>query len=393
MKRKSLILLVVVLLIMAIGFCYISGSNTSVTEDRGKYLFGDIKAEDIGKIEIVQGSESLSLERKNGIWSLPAKHFYPADFSKVQSFVLKLLDQRLTQEVTANSERFRQLGVDEESVLQGRTKITLSNAASESMGSVYLGESRKEKSNTGVPTPSGQYVRNAADSTVYLVSPPISAVTAVADWLNSSISDVLRSRVYSVEQFELKDGQQTLDFEIVRADGEADSTSGNAFKLKDVQQNIPEAEDGYSAVLQVASGLENLRFSEVYNVADAHVKDISFTTRTVYKLTDGLVYIVDTRLRGDKLLAKLNVKFDSTLAAELKAKSDETEKSKEPVEPAKENQDVKSPTSATTVVSRPVFADDNSAAAINQSLQSWVFEFPKYVESKFRQTKSQMTAK
>src|SRR5262245_12598070 len=63
----------------------------------GQPVLKTFKAADVATISLVEPAARLTLERKDGRWTLKERADYPASFEKVREFVLKLVELKVGQ--------------------------------------------------------------------------------------------------------------------------------------------------------------------------------------------------------------------------------------------------------------------------------------------------------
>src|SRR5678815_834745 len=62
----------------------------------GKKLLGDFQVNDVTHIVLKQGTNELNLARKD-IWRVRERNNYPANYSEISDFLLKLRDLKIVQ--------------------------------------------------------------------------------------------------------------------------------------------------------------------------------------------------------------------------------------------------------------------------------------------------------
>ena len=100
MNRKQLItLLVLVALIGGACLMLLRNQNKSwegANPALGKKLLGEFPVNDVGHIVIKQGTNELNLAKKD-VWRVRERNNYPADYSEVSGFLVKLQDLKIVQ--------------------------------------------------------------------------------------------------------------------------------------------------------------------------------------------------------------------------------------------------------------------------------------------------------
>ena len=101
MNRKQFIVLLVLVLVLggAAWWHYrkqTAGWNNQSPE-LGQKLLGDFQVNDVAQIRIQQGTNDLTLAKTNGLWCVAQRDDYPANFSQISQFLLKLRDLKIIQ--------------------------------------------------------------------------------------------------------------------------------------------------------------------------------------------------------------------------------------------------------------------------------------------------------
>jgi hypothetical protein len=101
MNRKQLaILLVLVVVVGGAGLLTWKkqkAAQSSGNAGVGKKLLPDFPVNDVAHISIRQGSDAVSLVKKDDVWKVAERHDYPANFSSISEFLLKLRDLKAGQ--------------------------------------------------------------------------------------------------------------------------------------------------------------------------------------------------------------------------------------------------------------------------------------------------------
>jgi len=383
MNQKSLGLLLVLLVLLGGIYFAVQSSDSGGNRSTSVGLFNDLQAEQIAKIRIEQGKDVAELELKDGIWSVPAKAGYRADYGKIRSLVVKLLDLNLNQRITDVEANFERLS--DKAVENGRGKIKLLDVNGKELAGLYLGELRKKKAEQGMAPPSGQYVRRTDQNQVYLMAEPITPVASLISWLDTAVLNLLSSRVESIQQFSIVPTEEKLEFELVRA-GVPSEGSPAKFLMKEALAADEKLKD--VADTQVPSGLENLTFADVFRADDPALKEVVFDKKTIYRGTNGLRYSASTAEKGDKSYLKLDVSYDAELAEMLKKRSEAASA----IASAATTSDASltsaalssaTVSSAAAKISEPL-ATAEEAQKLSLQLANWVFEVRKFQSQKLR---------
>jgi hypothetical protein len=399
MSQKGLLYLICGALVLGAAYFWtLSGPASPDRPAHDHKLFQDIDGQNISKIRIEQGSESVEIELKDGAWRLPARNGYVADSSKVRALLLKVFDMSVSQKIPATPDSFETLGVTDAAIKRGLSKLSFLDANGKLLTGIYVGEARKGSGNkAALSMVNGQYVRRVDQQDVYVVSTPVTASPNVASWLEANLVNVLQSAIYSIIQSKQTENGEELLFELDRS-GEQDeqmkapelSLAGGVPDGKVLQQSV---------VSQIRAGLENLRISDVFPVSAPEVKDVVFDMASLYKTTNGLVYHVSTGKTGEKYFAKLSVTFDQELAKQLQEENEKKQaeaKASPSATPtpkpssAADDDDDRVPSTAPAEPPPLVVSSEDEAKKLSGQFAPWVYEVPVYQAKKLRNTKTEL---
>ncbi len=388
MSGKSLGILLGILLLLGVGFFLTQRGDEAREEVRHHSLFEDLAKEKISKIKIERGDKTFELAESNGIWVVPAKHNYPADAGKVRSLLLKLLDMTVSQQIADSADNFDALGVSDAGVKRGLTRISLIGDTGAEFAALYLGEERQKKNQaSGGGRVVGQYVRRSNSNSVYLIPDTMDLSTALPSWLDSAVVNILKSKIRSVAQSVVAEGDEKEEFVLER-----DITQAKGSEITFTMAGLKSGEVlNQSMVSMVASGLENARTGDVFKSEDEVLKGKNFDLKTTYLTDTALKIEVSTSESAESVYAKFAVSLDSGLAENL-AKETAAKTSITTTSPGTVNgQD--SASSADGSGNTPQISTAEDATRINAKLGGWVFEFPKYAGNKFRQRRGDLLEK
>ena len=363
-------------------------------------VFGDVDGEQVAKISIAQSDKSVELIEQDDRWRVPARANYFASGDKIRALLVKLINLSVTQKVTEDPEKFAALGVDDKAVESGKTKVVLATRDGKEIASLILGETRKSKRpDPMAPSGGGQYVRRSGANEVYLVSEQLSFATIPEEWLEQELFTVPQSRVRSVAQLIRTDGGWK---EIFRVTSGPEGSQARTFQLASVKSGETPEE---ATISQLASGLENIRISDVVPAAevDEKLKGVKFDNRTVYETNDGLLYTVDSGKDGEKLFAKVDVAYSDAVAksveTEIKSHNERVAKERAAATPAptaakvdagddEEEVDVADVPEVELLTAKLSNAEE--AKKLDDRFANWAYQLPQYFSQKLRQTRESL---
>ncbi|MFN8389658.1 MAG: DUF4340 domain-containing protein [Bdellovibrionota bacterium] len=394
MNQKTLLSLVIGAVLLTVLYLFAVPQSESGSTAKQRKLFEGVDGQKISKLKFEQGGGALDLALKDGAWRLPARGDYLADSAKIRALLLKLFDLDVSQKVPSDPQAFGALGVNDEAVKRGMSKVSFLDGDGKVVSGVYLGESRRGGKDKSAGPLSGQYVRRLDEQDVYLIASPIPITMGVAPWLEANLVNVLQSAIDSVVQVKISQSGEEQLFELVHSGTEDEQMKAPQLTLAG---GIPEGKTLQQAVVtQVRSGLENLRIADVFPVGADEVKDLNFDLMSLYRTGNGLVYQISTAAKGEHFYAKIKVTFDHDLATRLQdefAKKRAAEKAKAsptPTPTPKSKDDdtvaVNAPDSEPTLK----VSSDAEAASLNDQFSRWIYELPGYQARKLRNSKSDL---
>jgi hypothetical protein len=168
MNRKQLLISLTVL----IAVCFIafnllkkdsSSWNSSKYSADGEKLLANLDVNKIAKLKISQGTEVLSIVRKENGWTISEKGDYPADFKKIATFVSVLAEVKSVQDIKAGKSQLEKLGLGDGDNEKADTLIVeLSDESGKKLNSLQLGKMHFKKEENPNPffgnSPDGRYV-------------------------------------------------------------------------------------------------------------------------------------------------------------------------------------------------------------------------------------------
>ncbi len=365
MKRK-LFLLIFLTIICAGGGWYLFGGIDSIKEkNRAVKLFPEI-ANKVAKINIEQGDVIFTMQLADsggsGLrWVLPDYDFYPADTGKVTSFILSFANLALSKKYTTDEGRFASLGVSDNSVEDGSSRVTFLGREGEELGSVILGLVPFSKDSAGMSTsePLGQYIRKAGDNQVYFVNDIILPKTKITNWIITNLITVDINQIVKIIQQDTA-GAGVL-FMLNALPGNPNDVQ---FKL-DTNNDMVSLSD--EQIYLVKSGIQNFQIEDAYKEASLNEVDnplygrLNFDLLTTYVLKNGVIYKVYSAESFKRTYVKIEVGFDENVYKDyLSVGKDSTE------------------------TSGGIQNIREQIARVNQNYVGWVYLVPKYANARFR---------
>ncbi len=234
----------------------------------------------------------VTLENKEGLWSVAEKGGYPADLGKLREYLLKVAEAKLIEKKTAKADRYADLGVSDISDAKAKgTQVTINGLASPV--SFITGIFNAQGG--------GTFIRRTADKQTWLASGNLIPEKDPAQWLRKDLANIPSDRVASVT--------------ITHADGKTlrvfkDKPSAAHYTIAD----LPKGREPSSefAADGLASVLADLKIDDVASSNEIPAPDKVTAIR--YATFDGLIVDADAWKVGDKHYISMRASEDTDLA-------------------------------------------------------------------------------
>jgi len=268
MNRKQLItLLVLVVLIGGACLMLLRNQNKSwegANPALGKKLLGEFPVNDVGHIVIKQGTNELNLAKKD-VWRVRERNNYPADYSEVSGFLVKLQDLKIVQDEKIGPSQLSRLSLTPGPGTNAAVVVDFKDQSDKTIKSLLLGKKHMRKSDRPSPMgdmgeqgwPDGRYVKLANTENVSLVSEPFDRIEPKPEqWLNKDFFKIEKARSVAVTfpnatnswkltrdtetaEWKVAEAKPTEQLDASKASGVANPFSSASFV--DVATNAPSA--------------------------------------------------------------------------------------------------------------------------------------------------------
>ena len=250
MKLKSIVRIIAILAALsAVAFFATRPTPAPVADTRiGQPLADRAIVEKATTLRLNDQGKTVTLVRQaDATWKVSSYHDFPADFSKLATFIGSLTDAKLERLVTSSPARIALLEFKD-------TKIELLDSTDKELWSVTLGKNPD--------TGSGRYVRYGAEAKAFLASLSAYLDTDSKNWANTELLALKVDDVAKIEiPFVAANASEPTSLTLSRATKDAPWT---AEKTPDGQKLKA---DKIAAVL---SSLSSIRFSETNDLTDAN---------------------------------------------------------------------------------------------------------------------------
>ena len=272
---------------------------------RGQKLLSNLNPDEVALISIIDGEDTVTLERQVEEFTIAETHGYPARNDAINRFFRDLLDIGLAKDVGSGSSLAEELEIDPST--DSTTEITLSNAAGQEMVRLRLGKSFEDGA--------GRYVQrlDQESSSIYLTEGSVYLSTRVDSFLRKEILDVSQSRVRRVQGIDFLITPEEEDSELVLT-AIPDGQKEKAFETN-----------------KLKSILSRLSFDTVLLADDQAVRELLFQPTLTIDIDDETGYTLSFAEEGDERYIRIQAhhnigRVEITLEMpkeELKEKADQ----------------------------------------------------------------------
>jgi Domain of unknown function (DUF4340) len=211
MNRKQFAILLALVVIIGgaalVHYHKQTASWNNSSPQLGQKLLGDFQVNDVAKIRIEQGTNTVTLEKTNDLWRVRERGDYPADFSKISQFLLKLRDLKIVQAMPVGPSQWPRLGLAAPGLgTNSATLLEFSDANGKPIHILRLGKNHMHENPQVSPEgenenwPDGRYILTGTNSpTVAVISDPLDEATAQASqWLDKTFFKMEKPRSVAV---------------------------------------------------------------------------------------------------------------------------------------------------------------------------------------------------
>ena len=210
MNRKQLLtLLVLVAVVGGAGLLLHQKNQTawhSADKAIGQKLLGDnFPINDVAFIAIKQGTNELDLARKDNLWRVRERNDYPASFSQISEFLLKVADLKVVQSEKVGPSQLSRFALAAGVGTNAAMVIDFKDQNGKAIRTLLLGKKHLRKPAQPSPMggemgdegwPDGRYVKAGNDAAdVALISDALSNIEPKPDqWLNKDFPKIEKVR-------------------------------------------------------------------------------------------------------------------------------------------------------------------------------------------------------
>lgn len=267
MKPRTVIILWIVSLLLGLSVFLVKKSSSGNDKDAtkrapGQTLLAEFPAEKAASIEIAGAQQSVTLDIKDGKWTVAQRDGFPANSRIINDLLRTLAELKVAQGIEAGPSFAPRFGMDESSSVvesRGLTAV-FKDASGKELAKVSFGKNLDAAASAspfgGGAT--GRFVRNHADESGFYAVSEIFATLSddPKNWLSDEFIKVERIKGISLT----KPGSEENEWELTRADENAEFA-------------FTEAYPGVKTSAQATSPLKSLfsfsRFDDVVPAGEA----------------------------------------------------------------------------------------------------------------------------
>jgi hypothetical protein len=214
MNRKQFILLIVLVVVLGFAGLHIYNKQQNLVGEGnpaiGQKLLGDLPVNDVAHIALKQGTNELNLVKKDDLWRVRERNNYPANFSEISDFLLKVKDLKIVQSEKAGVSDLTRLELVAGPGTNAALTVDLKDQSDKSIKTLLLGKKHMRKSNRNSPSfggemedpgwPDGRWVKVGGSSdSVALISEAFANIEPKPEsWLNKDFFKVEKIKSVSV---------------------------------------------------------------------------------------------------------------------------------------------------------------------------------------------------
>ena len=211
MNRKQFVILLVLVIVVGGAGLLLRNKQSASWEGSnpglGKKILVDLPINDVAHIVIKQGTNEVNLAKKEE-WRVRERNDYPANYSEISDFLIKVHDVKAAQSQKVGSSQLPKLALVPGDGTNSALVIDFKDANDKTLKSLLLGKKHMRKSERPSPYggmgdegwPDGRYVKVAGSSDdVALISDAMANIEPnPAQWLNKDFFKVEKMRSVTV---------------------------------------------------------------------------------------------------------------------------------------------------------------------------------------------------
>jgi hypothetical protein len=213
MNRKQLIILLVLVILLGGALWFFQRPGVSGFppggSGMGSKLLGDFDVNKVAHIDLKQGTNEVNLVKKDDLWRVRERYDYPAAYSQISDFLLKVGDLKVVQTEQVGASQLPRLALVPGQGTNAALVVDFKDQSDKSLKTLLLGKQLMKKSKGGpemgemggdMGYPEGRYVKVGADSpNVAVINEGLSVESRPEPWLNRDFFNVEKIKDISVK--------------------------------------------------------------------------------------------------------------------------------------------------------------------------------------------------
>lgn len=174
----------------------------------GKKLLGDLPVNDVAAVTFKRGTNELNLVKKSDLWRVSERNDYPANFSELDDFLVKVHDLKVLESEKVGPSQLPRLALAPGTGTNAALVVEFKDQHDKTLRTLLLGKEHMKGSSRPSPMgmgedegwPDGRWVKVGADSeTVDLIGDALSNIEPKPDaWLNKDFFKIEKVRSIAV---------------------------------------------------------------------------------------------------------------------------------------------------------------------------------------------------
>lgn len=208
-RQQFSVLVFIVALLGAVGWVVYQRGNSSwqsAGQTIGGKLLPNLPVNDVAQIAINSGTNQVTLEKHNEIWSVHERADYPANFSQISDLLVKLAGLKVVQHEEAGPSELPRFNLASPGPgTNSGTLLEFKDQGGKTLASLLLGKDHMSQQQSyqqqnGQAWPDGRYViANGNNADVAVVSETFDTATAnPADWLDKTFFKIANLKSIAV---------------------------------------------------------------------------------------------------------------------------------------------------------------------------------------------------
>ena len=211
MNRKQLLILIVLVLVLGgLGIFLRKRQTDSMgggSAALGQKLLGKFDVNAVTRITVKQGTNELNLAKKDNFWRVRERNDYPANYSEISEFLIKVQDLKIVQTEAVGPSQLPRLALVPGTSTNSALVVDFKDQNDKPIKSLLLGKKHMKKSDRPSPYgdmgeegfPDGRWVKLSDSDTVAVISDALANIEPKPDqWLKKDFFKIEKPRSIAV---------------------------------------------------------------------------------------------------------------------------------------------------------------------------------------------------